>query len=72
MRDWKPNKWKEWDPVKSESLDLLACEKMILRYMEILNEDKTSPITQQNLFDFWKYIQNQKDKLSKDEKIKFL
>ena len=72
MRDWKPNRWKEWDPVKSESLDLLACEKYILRYMQKQNEKETVSITQQNLFDFWKYIQKQKDKLSKDEKIKFL
>ena len=29
MRERWPTKKKEWDPVKSEALDLLACEKLV-------------------------------------------
>ena len=56
MRERWPTKKKEWDPVKSEALDLLACEKLVMRYMK----DKEEPITKKNLFDFRKYIQTEK------------
>ena len=55
MRERWPTKKKEWDPIKSEALDLLACEKLVMRY-----EDKDEPITKKNLFDFRKYIQTEK------------
>ena len=59
MREQWPTKKKEWDPIKSEALDLLACEKLVMQFMKLTDD----PITQKNLFDFWKYIQSQKESI---------
>lgn len=59
MRERWPTKKKEWDPIKSEALDLLACEKLVMQFMKLTDD----PITQKNLFDFWKYIQSQKESI---------
>ena len=59
MRERWPTKKKERDPIKSEALDLLACEKLVMQFMKLTDD----PITQKNLFDFWKYIQSQKESI---------
>lgn len=65
MRERWPNKRKDWNPKKSEALDLLACESLILQFLKQLNdEDDLDPITKRNLQEFWEYIQKRKDDLN--------
>ena len=57
-------KW-NWNIQKSEALDLLACESLILEFLHqwVWYWDEVKPITEQSLFDFWKFIEEKKDKL---------
>lgn len=64
MRRWWPNKRKDWDPIKSEELDILACETLVMQFLKLTDD----PITKNNLYDFWKYLQDRKDYLSRKGK----
>lgn len=66
MRDRWPSKQKERNPIKSEALDILACEKMVMNYLDNKNNEETNEfesITKESLYDFWKYIQWRKEAL---------
>jgi hypothetical protein len=57
-----------WIPFKSEALDLLACEAMVMEFVQqgsSLGED-VKPITDISLYEFWQYIQHKKDKLEEE------
>lgn len=59
-----PTKRKQRNPVKSMSLDLLACETLILDFLSIQwSEEEPAKITEQNLFEFRKFVQDKKDAL---------
>lgn len=50
----------------SEVLELLACERKMLEFLHKDSEhhfDDVKPITMHNLFEFWKRVQIQKEKL---------
>lgn len=54
-----------WVPFKSEALDLLACEALVMEFVQqgsSCGED-VKPITDISLYEFWQYIQHKKDKL---------
>lgn len=54
-----------WNIQKSEALDLLACESLILEFLHqwAWYWDEVKPITKCSLFEFWKFIEQKKDKL---------
>jgi len=57
-----------WIPFKSEALDLLACEALVMEFVQqgsSLGED-VKPITDISLYEFWCYIQHKKDKLQEE------
>lgn len=61
-------KWKEkQDPFqKSEALEILIAERMVLSYLSTLNQwEDTKLITEVWLFEFWKYIEEKRDNLPK-------
>ena len=57
---------KVWYEV-SEAVELLAVERKILEFLHkdsVSHMDEVKPITQQNLFDFRKRVQDRKDSLT--------
>lgn len=56
------------DPFKkSEALEVLICERNIMLFLSEKNQwDEEVLITEINLFEFWKYIQEKKDSLDKN------
>ncbi|MBQ5945195.1 hypothetical protein IJL65_02065 [bacterium] len=51
----------------SEAVELLAVERKILEFLHkdsVSHMDEVKPITQQNLFDFRKRVQDRKDSLT--------
>ena len=56
---------------RSEALDLLVVERKILEYLHKDSEhhfDDVQPITEHNLFDFWRRVQKNKDLLKDVER----
>lgn len=57
-----------WNIYKSQALDLLACEGLILEFVQQWSKacEDVKPITEISLYDFWEFIQKRKDKLDEE------
>lgn len=63
---------KVWYEV-SEAVELLAVERKILEFLHkdsVSHMDEVKPITQQNLFEFWKRVQERKDSMTDVKRAK--
>jgi len=54
-----------WTLQKSETIDIMSCERFILQFVQRDTDrmESVKPISEYCLFDFWKWIQEKKDKL---------
>lgn len=51
---------------KSEALEIVITERMVLSFLSSLNQgDDIKMITEVSLFEFWKYIEEKRDSLPK-------
>ena len=60
------NSWKNKDPFKkSEALEVVITEKIVMEFMQRKNEWKEPciQITKMNLFAFWRFVQEKRNKL---------
>lgn len=54
-------------------MELLAVERKILEFLHkdsVSHMDEVKPITQQNLFEFWKRVQERKDSMTDVKRAK--
>lgn len=66
MRKVKDSQRKTKDPFKkSEALEVVITEKIVMEFMQWKNEGKDPciPITKMNLFDFRRFVQEKRNKL---------
>lgn len=56
-----------YDPyIRSQTLEVVITETMVLEFLSSQQKwEKTKLITDLSLFEFWKFIQNKRDKLPK-------